>query len=531
MRRHHVRLAATCAFAVATALFTAFFVGAALADPGHGHGNSGSASGHYQQQWQQPQSQPVQPAPQQQPQQSGSSHQSGSWHGHQSEPVQPAQPQSQSQVQAQSQVQSQQSAGSSTQAGVKPSSTTQHWTHTTVGAKPDVSKRYGNGKTAAEIAASRGAPASQPLTGPGNSQPHKTYDCGHKNNPSGGVDVHAIKHYSATGCTSGSSQQSGGSSEHGSCGCVSGGRQPNKPTTVHVTAPVQIVGYCHQVNGRWVYSTTTTEKLAEIVKHEDVIAPSFSYQGHVYSKHWDTNGQSIYNRCRHGESVSATSPTKTPEQPQEHKVTLCHATGSATNPYVMITVDYHALKNGHTAAKGDIIPPTTINGVTYTANWDTNGQAIFNNGCKPVAAAVTPNTTGTPTTPAAATPPPTTTVNEAPVIVTSPGQTVTTPGSTVTTPGSTVTVTTPAQTVTTPGSTVTVTTTASAGGVQGAQTSLAKPKAAKAKPNHGVLGTVTHVTGGTLPFTGFPVWLAVLVAAGLILGGLALRRRTAGARL
>jgi hypothetical protein len=92
------------------------------------------------------------------------------------------------------------SSTSSTAPGVKPSSTTKHWTHTTVGASPDVSKRYGNGKTAAQIAKSRGAPDNQPLTGPGNSQPHKTYDCRHKNNHSGGVDVHAIKSYSTT-CT------------------------------------------------------------------------------------------------------------------------------------------------------------------------------------------------------------------------------------------------------------------------------------------------------------------------------------------
>src|SRR5205823_7339056 len=50
----------------------------------------------------------------------------------------------------------------------------------------------------------------------------------------------------------------------------------------------------------------------------------------------------------------------------DHKITICHATGSATNPYVEITVDEHALKEGHTLAKGDIIPaplggcPTTL---------------------------------------------------------------------------------------------------------------------------------------------------------------------------
>jgi hypothetical protein len=211
-------------------------------------------------------------------------------------------------------------------------------------------------------------------------------------------------------------------------------------------------------------------------------------------------------------------------------VTLCHATGSATNPYVMITVDYHALENGHTGEKGDIIPPTTINGVTYSANWDANGQAIFNNGCKPVAAGAAAAATPPP---AAPTPPP-----AAPVVPTPPPTvttTTTTPTTTTVneTPVITATVTVPATTtvtVTTP-STKTVTTSRSSGGVMGAETSLPKPAAAKAKPGHGVLGTVTHVTGGTLPFTGFPVWVAILIAVALILGGIALRRRTAGARL
>jgi hypothetical protein len=36
---------------------------------------------------------------------------------------------------------------------------------------------------------------------------------------------------------------------------------------------------------------------------------------------------------------------------------------------------------------------------------------------------------------------------------------------------------------------------------------------------------VTHVAGRTLPFTGFPVWLAVLIALALTGVGLGLRRR------
>jgi len=39
------------------------------------------------------------------------------------------------------------------------------------------------------------------------------------------------------------------------------------------------------------------------------------------------------------------------------------------------------------------------------------------------------------------------------------------------------------------------------------------------------------VKSGTLPFTGFPVWLAMLVALGLIGAGVTLRRRPFGARI
>lgn len=37
------------------------------------------------------------------------------------------------------------------------------------------------------------------------------------------------------------------------------------------------------------------------------------------------------------------------------KITICHATGSATNPYNEITVDHNGL-NGHDKHEGDIIP-------------------------------------------------------------------------------------------------------------------------------------------------------------------------------
>jgi hypothetical protein len=77
-----------------------------------------------------------------------------------------------------------------------------------------VSKRYGNGKTAAQIAVSRGAPAGTTVYGPGNSQPHKVEKC-----PGSGhfVDVHAVKSYSTQSCTSSAKSSESTTTQH-SCG-------------------------------------------------------------------------------------------------------------------------------------------------------------------------------------------------------------------------------------------------------------------------------------------------------------------------
>lgn len=108
-----------------------------------------------------------------------------------------------------------------------------------------------------------------------------------------------------------------------------------------------------------------------------------------------------------------------------HKVTICHRTDSATNPYVKITVDDDAvdgqaashgnhadhygehkgplayseayaqqLKDSH-IEWGDIIPPVA----PYHSgqNWDTQGQTILNNGCKFVIASPSPTPTLVPT--------------------------------------------------------------------------------------------------------------------------------------
>jgi hypothetical protein len=77
----------------------------------------------------------------------------------------------------------------------------------------------------------------------------------------------------------------------------------------------------------------------------------------------------------------------------EHKTTICHATGSETNPYVLITVDNHALKAHREHQDGrDIIP----------APRDASGKPFCPT---PPPPATTPPPTTTPTTPPATTAP------------------------------------------------------------------------------------------------------------------------------
>ena len=94
--------------------------------------------------------------------------------------------------------------------------------------------------------------------------------------------------------------------------------------------------------------------------------------------------------------VGASAASATNADP--HKVTICHATASQSNPYVTISVDVASIigdsGHGHSGVNaGDIIPPFTVPGdASYAGNnWTDAGQAIFANGC----GAVTTGTGGT----------------------------------------------------------------------------------------------------------------------------------------
>jgi hypothetical protein len=200
-------------------------------------------------------------------------------------------------------------------------------------------------------------------------------------------------------------------------------------------------------------------------------------------------------------------------------VTICHATGSSSNPYVRISPSAAGVFHGHLGHQDgrDIVPPFTWNGTTYSENWTDAGMAIYNAGCtvpSTSAATLTPlaPATSTPLAPATLTP-----ATVAPATIAA--------GSVL---GTQATVT-PA--VSSSAASSPTATPAAAGGVKGAAVAL---KPTKTKPAGGVLGTTTRLGGSVaatrLPFTGLPLWIFALVAAGLIGVGLAMRRTAANNR-
>jgi len=299
------------------------------------------------------------------------------------------------------------SSSASVQAGVKPSSTTTHWTHCRTGGSAgaatctaeadtpnvgsDVSKRYGNGKTAAQIAVSRGAPAGTLITGPGNSQPHKVSDCRHKSNKSGGVDVHAIKvgGYSAS--------------------CAPAAQQAPAISQVTVT---------------------------HVCGQDTVTAKTLSVVGMLHGKH-------------------------------EHLMTnqhSAHFTKHADKVVMGETESTSVVATGETC--GSSPSPTSTPAPSVSAN--TSSSSVSN---------TSSSTSNTSSNTSSNTPIATQSASVVP-----------------------------------------------AGGVLGTEATIAKPKA---KASGGVLGTASNVAGASLPFTGFPVWMAALIGLGLAAAGVVFWRRGA----
>lgn len=80
-------------------------------------------------------------------------------------------------------------------------------------------------------------------------------------------------------------------------------------------------------------------------------------------------------------------PSDNGDDNPHNKVTICHATASQSNPYVEESPNANGDVSGHDGHSGDIIPPFDYNdnGVNkhYPGkNWDSDHQAILENGCK-----------------------------------------------------------------------------------------------------------------------------------------------------
>jgi hypothetical protein len=171
--------------------------------------------------------------------------------------------------------------------------------------------------------------------------------------------------------------------------------------------------------------------------------------------------------------VFAASKGRGHEKTAQHKVIICHRTGSATNPYVAINISINAWLNGHSKhpaldGRDDILL-----------------QDPASPGEKPdpaLVAAMCGGSQQAATQQAAA----------------------------------------PAQLATAAPAKSRLQIVAAAG-VKGA--SASKPAASQPKGGAGVLGAIsTPVRSGELPFTGLPLWIAALAAFALGVGGLALRR-------
>jgi hypothetical protein len=221
--------------------------------------------------------------------------------------------------------------------------------------------------------------------------------------------------------------------------------------------------------------------------------------------------------------------------PPSHQVTICHATRSATNPYVTITVDVSSAGEaqslrGHREHSDDVIPTFVYDGVTYPGQGD---QSILADGCN-VSQATSTQITTTETTTApteSTTTGRTTTVDTTQETTTT--QNTTTTDAPVNTSGTTTTTTqslpapsggqlgnTTEVTTTTAGSTTTPTaTTTSAPFMPPEEKGPSVTRKDRVHPDK-----ITR-TSPRLPFTGAPLWEFALAGALLLSGGLLLRTR------
>ncbi len=162
------------------------------------------------------------------------------------------------------------------------------------------------------------------------------------------------------------------------------------------SSPQPKVTICHATSSASnPYVVITVAPEAVITKghdqHQDRrdIIPPFDYEkaGKTLTYpglNWDARGKAVF-------AAGCTTPSSAPvnqllDPPVQSKVTICHATASASNPYVEITVSSSAISTqGHDQHQDrrDIIPPFSYPGGSFPGlNWDSTGRAIHDAGCR-----------------------------------------------------------------------------------------------------------------------------------------------------
>ena len=81
-------------------------------------------------------------------------------------------------------------------------------------------------------------------------------------------------------------------------------------------------------------------------------------------------------------------------------MTICHATGWKSHPFVVISPVSSGVFHGHMGhqVQEDVVPTFTFNGLTLSQNWSAQGHAMLKSGCTSASTETQPPTTTTTTT-------------------------------------------------------------------------------------------------------------------------------------